>query len=270
MSWTDALGHTIDLQRPPRRIVSLVPSITEALFAFGLGKRIVGVTKFCVEPKDEVTDVPKVGGTKNLDATAVKKLKPELVVANAEENEKADIESLVAEGLPVFVTYPRTVAHATAMMRTLAEMTDTVDVASPIVAGIEAEAALARAANKENRRRRVFCPIWRNPWMTIGPDTYMHDFLSNCGLDNVYGDSNERYPEIALEDAAERQPEIVILPDEPYRFSRRHVPEVTEGIPAVGESRIYLVDGKDICWHGPRIAGALRRVREAVSADASL
>lgn len=264
MNWTDALGRSVEIARPPQRIASLVPSITETLFAFNLGKRIVGVTKFCTEPADAVADVPKVGGTKNIDVKAVAKLKPDLVIANAEENEKADIESLVAEGLTVFVTYPRTLIHATAMMRTLAEITDKKDAAAPVVAAIEAEDSLARAADQDRTPLRVFCPIWRDGWMTIGPDTYMHDFLSSCGLQNVYGDSNERYPEIELADVAATRPDVVLLPSEPYRFTRKHVKEVAEAIPGIDESRIYLVDGKDVCWYGPRIADALRRIRTTV------
>ena len=271
MNWTDALGRSVEIERPPQRIVSLVPSITEALFAFELGKRIAGVTKYCTEPADSVADVPKIGGTKNVDAEAVAKLKPDLVIANAEENEKADIEALVADGLTVFVTYPRTVIHATAMMRTLAEITDKKEAAAPIVARIEAEAALARAADRDRTPLRIFCPIWRDKWMTIGPDTYMHDFLSTCGLQNVYGDSNERYPEMELADVAARQPDAVLLPNEPYRFTRKHVKEVAEAIPGIDESRIYLVDGKDVCWYGPGIAEALRRIRKTVwGSDLSL
>ncbi len=264
MTWTDALGRPVEITTPPKRIVSLVPSITEALFAFGLGKRIAGVTKFCTEPADGVAGLPKVGGTKNVDVEAVVKLKPDLVIANAEENEKADIEALVAAGLTVFVTYPRTVIHATAMMRTLAEITDKKEAAAPLVAAIEAEVALARAADQERTPLRVFCPIWREKWMTIGPDTYMHDFLSSCGLQNVYGDSSERYPEIELSDVAAKRPDIVLLPDEPYRFARKHVKEVAAAIPGIDESRIYLVDGKDVCWYGPRIADSLHRIRETV------
>ncbi len=264
MNWTDALGRSVAIEKPPRRIVSLVPSITETLFAFNLGKRIAGVTKYCTEPADGVADLPKVGGTKNVDVEAVVKLKADLVIANVEENEKEDIEALETAGLTVFVTYPRTVIHATAMMRTLAEMMETKDAAAPIAAAIEAEAALARAADRDRTPLRVFCPIWRDKWMTIGPDTYIHDFLSSCGLQNVYVDSRERYPEIELADVAARQPDVVLLPNEPYRFQPRHVKEVAKAIPGISESRIHIVDGKDISWYGPRIADALLRIRKTV------
>jgi len=267
MAWSDALGRTLVIERPPRRIVSLVPSITETLFAFGLGASVAGVTKFCVEPAGGVAHKPKVGGTKDVDVPAVIALKPDLVIANVEENEKPDVDALIGAGLTVFVTYPRTVATATAMIRTIAEITDTTAVAAPLVAQIEAQAALARARDRGEPPIRAFCPIWRKPWMTIGPDTYIHDFLEVCGVENVYADSRERYPTIELADVAARRPDVVILPNEPYRFSRRQVAEVAAAIPGVSESRIYLVDGKDICWYGPRIAGAVQRLRHVLAGE---
>lgn len=270
VTWTDALGRTLDFKRPPRRIVSLVPSITETLFALGLEKQIAGVTRFCVEPAAGVAGKAKVGGTKQVDVAAVKALKPDLVVANVEENEKADIEALTEAGLKVFVTFPRTIAAATVMMRTLADMTGKKAAVAAIVAQIEAQAALARGRDRDRPPVRVFCPIWRNPWMTIGPDTYMHDFLAVCGAENVYGDAKDRYPKIDLADVAKRRPEIVILPDEPYKFSPKHIAEVAKAIPGMPESRIYLMDGKDICWYGPRIAEGLRRVRHVLWDEASL
>ncbi|MEX0683010.1 MAG: cobalamin-binding protein [Dehalococcoidia bacterium] len=270
MTWTDALGRSLDLKRPPRRIVSLVPSITETLFALGLEKQIAGVTRFCVEPAAGVADKPKVGGTKQVDVATVKALKPDLVIANVEENEKADIDALTEAGLNVFVTFPRTVAGATVMMRTLADMTGKTAALAPIVSNIQAQAALARGRDRDRRPIRVFCPIWRNPWMTIGPDTYIHDFLATCSAENVYGDAKERYPKIELADVAARQPDVVILPDEPYKFSRKHIAEVAAAIPRVPESRIYLMDGKDICWYGPRIAEGLRHVRHVLWDESSL
>ncbi|HUF52529.1 MAG TPA: helical backbone metal receptor [Dehalococcoidia bacterium] len=261
MTWTDALGEQVTLTRPPRRIVSLVPSITETLFAFGLQKRIVGVTKFCIEPAGDVESVPKVGGTKDVDVEAVKALKPDFVVANVEENEQPDIEALREAGIPVFVTYPRSIAAASAMMRTLADILGCEKAASPQIAAVDAAAALTRSRNRERTPVSVFCPIWRKPWMTINSDTYVHDFLITCGLHNVFADSRDRYPAIGFLDVEERKPEIAILPDEPFPFKERHIAEITSAIPILTAERIYLVDGKDICWYGPRIAGALRRMQ---------
>ncbi len=252
----DALGRPLTVNRPPGRIVSLVPSITEALFAFGLGERVVAVTRFCIEPPDGVRDKEKVGGTKDVATARVNELAPDLVIANVEENTRPDIDALIAAGLPVFVTYPRTVRSAIDELRTLAEITGAQDAAAPILA--EAEAELAQALADQQPTTRVFCPIWRRPWMTIGPDTYMHDLISLCGGENIYADAEGRYPEVTLEDVAQRRPDVVLLPDEPYPFTEKHEAEVIETMPGV---RIYLVDGKLMCWYGPRIPEAIRMLR---------
>lgn len=257
LSFTDATGHSLELGAPPVRIVSLVPSLTEALFAFGLAERVAGVTRYCVEPA-EARRKPRVGGTKNVDVSKLSALEPDLVLANVEENTREDVEALISAGLPVFVTYPRTVAGAIAELRELAEMTGATEDAGPIVSEAEKALKRAEAANRKRRALRTFCPIWRNPWMTIGPDTYMHNFLRVCGAENVYGGSAERYPTIELAGVPELGPEVALLPDEPYRFGRKHVPEV---IGALGDLRIYLVDGKSLCWYGPRIGPALAELQ---------
>ncbi len=259
---SDALERPIVLERPPRRIISLVPSITEALFAFGLGDRIVGLTRFCVEPREAAAGKTKVGGTKNPDLARIMALEPDLVVANAEENRRQDIERLAAAGIAVFVTYPRTVRQAIGMMRDLAQLTGAEDAAQPLIGAAEAELARAAGANRARGALRVFCPIWR-PWMTIGPDTYMHDFIAACGGANVFAGSDERYPATDLDEVARLAPDVILLPDEPYRFSARHVPEIKtyREIPAVRDDRIYLVEGKHLCWYGPRIAASLRFIQ---------
>ena len=262
MFFRDALGRDVEMPHPPERIVSLVPSITEAMFAFGVGERVVGVTRFCVEPPEGVRDKPKVGGTKNVDAPAVVALQPDLVIANVEENTREDIERLIAAGLTVLVTYPRTVREAIDEMRTIAEVVDARNEAAPIL--VEAADELEAAEADVRSAVAVFCPIWRNPWMTIGPDTYVHDVLRVCGGENVYGDSAERYPRIELADVRARGPEVVLLPDEPYRFGEKHVPEVIENL---GETRIFLVDGKRLCWYGPRIPESIRAVRRILRGD---
>jgi ABC-type Fe3+-hydroxamate transport system substrate-binding protein len=256
-SYIDTTSRRLELRRPPSRIVSLVPSLTETLFAFGLADQVAGVTRFCVEPA-AASSKPKVGGTKNVDAGAVRALEPDLVLANVEENTRDDVEALIAAGLPVFVTYPRTVAIAITELRQLAEMTGSTEVATPIIELAKHELRSAEAANETRRPLRTFCPIWRRRWMTIGPDTYMHDFLRVCGADNVYGGVSDRYPVIDLLDVASRRPEVVLLPDEPYPFAPKHIPEVIE---ALGDVRIYLVDGKSLCWYGPRIGPALAEIQ---------
>lgn len=241
-----------------------MPSLTEALFAFGLAERVAGVTRYCVEPAEGVAAKAKVGGTKNVDVTLVKSLDADLVLANVEENTRQDVEALEAAGLRVFLTYARTVAEAIDELRTIAAITDTDPTARDIVDEAQAELHDALAANASRTPVPAFCPIWRNPWMTIGPQTYIHDVLRVCGAANVYGESHDRYPLIDLSEVAARRPEIALLPDEPYRFGEKHMPEVIENLPGV---RIYLVDGKMLCWYGPRIAESLRRLQAIIQGE---
>lgn len=258
-TYTDGLHRALEVKTTPQRIVSLVPSITETLFTFGLSDEIVGVTTFCVEPGDRVADKIKVGGTKTLDTAAIIDLKPDIVLANAEENREEDIRQLVRAGLTVFVTFPRTVQAAISMMKQIADMTGTMDKARPIIEDAEAALHEVRAAS-HGRRLRVFCPIWRRPWMTIGRDTYMSDFITVCGGINIFGDKHDRYPRMELEEMARRAPQVIILPDEPYPFAAKHLREFApySYVPAVRDGRVHLVDGKDLCWYGPRMAPSLR------------
>src|SRR5439155_101182 len=152
-----------------------------ALTEHRAGDAVVGVTRFCVEPREAVAPKAKVGGTKTLDVSQVRQLQPDLVIANVEENRPEDVRQLIAAGLNVMVTFPRTVAAGIAMMRQISEMTDSVETARPIIEEAATGLAEARATNDARRPLRVFCPIWRNPWMSVGPDTYIHDFLNVCG-----------------------------------------------------------------------------------------
>jgi ABC-type Fe3+-hydroxamate transport system substrate-binding protein len=267
--FTDAIQRPIEVAQPPRRVISLVPSITEALFAFGLGDAVVGVTQFCVEPRSGVATKEKVGGTKTLNLAKVRDLEPELIIANAEENRQEDVRQLIAGGMKVFVTFPRTVAEAIEMMRQIAAMTGSTDVAAPIIQESEEALAEARAANEKRRRLRVFAPIWRSPWMTVGPGTYTHDVVSLCGGLNIFAHRHERYPRTELSEIARRDPQVILLPDEPYRFAPKHLPELTQYdyISAVRDQRIYLLEGKHLCWYGPRMAGSLRFIQRLLWGD---
>lgn len=257
---TDASGVRLAVTRPPRRIVSLIPSTTETLCALGLADALVGVTNYCREPADVVRTKTRIGGEKDPDLEAILALQPDLVIANVEENEATHVAALRARDVPVWVTYPRTVAEAIRMIRELGELTGTAARAAAIADECEAMLERVSADRAGRRARRVFYAIWREPWMTIGRDTYIHDMLRVCGGANVFADRPERYPTVTLEDVAAREPDVILLPDEPYRFRRTHVSELAryDHMPAVREQRIHLVDGKPFSWHGPRIAEALR------------
>jgi ABC-type Fe3+-hydroxamate transport system substrate-binding protein len=268
-TYIDDLHRQLEVKTAPQRIVSLVPSLTETLFAFGLGEHVVGVTNFCVEPRDRVAEKARVGGTKTLEIARVRDLEPDLVIANAEENREEDIRQLLRAGLSVFMTFPRTVHGAISMMRRLADVTGSQEAARPIIEEADAALHAARAANQGRRPLRVFCPIWRRPWMTIGPDTYMHDLIAACGGINIFADRHDRYPRIELDEMARRIPEVILLPSEPYNFALKHAQEFARygHVPAVRDERMYVLDGKHLGWYGPRIAGSLRYVRALLWGD---
>ncbi len=258
-------------EAPPRRIVSLVPSLTESLYALGLGDRVVGVTEWCVHPAEAVARVPKVGGTKNPDLEAIRALSPDLVIANQEENRKRDIEKLEAGGLRVWLTYPCTVREGAALLAEMAALAgpdagaEALDrVAAPVLRAVaEAEASLAASRAAGVAPARVFCPIWRDPWMAVGAPTYADDLISLCGGVNVFAAHAERrYPRVTLAEIAASQPEVVLLPDEPYAFGAADAAELAKlPIPAAASGRIHLIDGTFVSWYGPRILRAIELLR---------
>ncbi len=255
----DASGVALALEEPPRRIVSLVPSVTEILFALGLGPGVVGCTTYCTEPRAGVLATTRVGGTKTPRLDLIRSLRPDLVLANIEENHREHVEALRAWGIAVHVSYPRTVAAGIALIRELGQLTGAgkraAELAEPLERGLE---AMRERARRRARPARVFYPIWRRPYMTISRDTYVHDVLAACGGDSVFADRPARYPEVSLEDVAAAAPEVILLPDEPYRFREIHAADFAHlgQVPAVRDRRIHLVDGRLCSWFGPRIAEA--------------
>ncbi|MGH7906270.1 MAG: helical backbone metal receptor [Candidatus Binataceae bacterium] len=264
---TDDLGLRVELGNPPSRVVSLVPSWTETLFELGLGKEIVGVTRFCVEPAAEVAACAKIGGTKNPDVAAIVKLAPDLVIANAEENRREDIERLRDAGIAVFTTYPRTVGGAvesilklgTALGREAAAAALTREIVLA-VSGIEAALGVW-----SKLRLRVFCPIWKNPWMAFNGDTYAHDVLRMLGYNNIFASAGQRYPRVTLKEALDHQPDIVLLPDEPYVFGEDDVRELKGELPPALARRIILISGRDLHWYGAHMVNGLRNLADRLS-----
>ena len=246
---------------PPERIVSLVPSLTEALFALGLGDRVVGVTEWCIHPSDGVRGLPKIGGTKTPDRAAIEALAPDLVIANHEENRRRDVEQLEAAGLRVWVTDPRTVTDGVELLAEVAQLgaepARTAAVLEPIRRAFEAATAVPPSV-----RPRTFCPIWTGPWMTVGADTYAHDLLTLCGADNVFAEAvDRRYPRVTEDEIVASRPEVVLLPDEPYAFGPRDARELADlPIPAAENGRIHLIDGTWVSWYGPRIGRAIEEL----------
>ena len=247
----------------PKRIVSLVPSLTEALFAFGVGERVVGRTRYCTQPPRAVGRVPKVGGTKKVDVSRVLELEPDLVLAVKEENTRENVEAMMEAGIPVLVGAPEDVAGAIELLRELAERVEAPR-AEAVLGPIER--VYGRLRSRVGKRRRVFAPIWKSPYMSVGSDTYVHDVLETCGGENICGGAT-RYPIVTLEEVEAAQPEVVLLPDEPYPFSAEDLPEFYAlDIPAASSDCIHLVDGKLLTWYGPRMAGSLMQLSALLGA----
>jgi ABC-type Fe3+-hydroxamate transport system substrate-binding protein len=248
----------------PERIVSLVPSLTEALFAFGVGTRVVGRTRYCLWPPRAVGKVPVVGGTKKVDVPRLLQLEPDLVVAVREENRRENVERIQEAGVPVFVGAPESVEGALWLLRELARVVEAPRT-DAVLGPIERVYGRLREGVERANPRRLFVPIWKNPYMSVGSDTYAHDVLETCGGENVCGGST-RYPIFTLEEVEAAQPEIVLLPDEPYPFSAEDLEDFYAlDIPAAQEDRIHLVDGKLLTWYGPRMASGLTQLAALLS-----
>ncbi|MBX3027672.1 ABC transporter substrate-binding protein [bacterium] len=260
MAWrsvADDLGRELTLPAPPRRIVSLVPSVTELLCDLGAGARLVGATRFCTEPPDVVARLARLGGTKTADCEALLALQPDLVVMNSEENDRAHFARLVDHGLPVFVSFPTSVEAAGEGILRLGAAIAADAAAAALDERIRRAAAVLRPLLR--RRPRVFCPIWRTPWMSFNADTYCHDVLARAGGDNVCARLPARYPTVDLAAIAAADPQVILLPDEPYPFATRHLPDLAalRDTTAWRAGAVHLIDGKALSWYGARTAPAL-------------
>jgi ABC-type Fe3+-hydroxamate transport system substrate-binding protein len=259
--FTDQLGRTIVLPRIPRRIISLVPSQTELLYSLGLEESVVGITRFCVHPDSWFRQKSRIGGTKAVDFARVVALQPDLIIAGKEENERPQVEAL-AERYPVWVSDIKTLADALAMIRAIGELTGTAAAANPMadeiahrftaletaVTKTTHEAAPPGAVHRPPEGNRVAYLIWRNPWMTAGGDTFIHQMLQHAGFTNVF-ENQIRYPEINLTDLAGAHITI-LLSSEPYPFRERHIQEIKEILP---QARVELVDGEFFSWYGSHL-----------------
>lgn len=248
LTQTDALGRTVTIPTRPQRIVSLVPSITDLLHALNLGDRVVGITRFCERPEHWRETKTLVGGTKDVKADVVADLNADLVIANREENEKADVEAIADDlGVPVYVTEVRTVPDALTMIRTVGSLTGTDETASEMADTIDER---FEALPRMDPIRAVYL-IWREPYMTVGGDTFIHDVMTRGGFENLYAGSS-RYPEVTLDALAEQSPDVVLCSSEPFPFHQKEAftADLRAALPA---SDIRIVDGQLFSWYGPRL-----------------
>lgn len=241
----DQMGRKVDAPVHPQRIISLVPSQTELLFDLGLGDRVVGITKFCVHPEAWFRTKPRVGGTKNVDLEMVRALKPDLIIGNKEENERADIDALAAE-FPVWMSDVRHLESALDMIHRIGMITGTVDQAGEITNPIR-RSFRTLAPLVPTRTAAYF--IWQDPLMVVGGDTYIADMMRRCGLVNAFEDRTERYAAIMPHALAAADPDVILLSSEPYPFTAKHIPDfnmIRPGTP------VRLVDGEYFSWYGSR------------------
>ncbi len=261
---TDDLLRTVRINHPAQRIACLVPSITETLFALGAGGQIVGITDYCIHPENQVRFKPKVGGTKNFFVDKVIELDPDLVVVNAEENRKHQVDKLEEAGLKVFVTFPKSIDGCLKMITDMAALTGTEDAAQIILSSIK-EARTHALRQRPDPPFRVLCPIWKNPYMTINHDTFVDSVIRGSGGRNIFEDRTDRYPEFTLSEAAARRPDVILLPTEPYHFAeadKADFHKMGACIPAIRNQRIHIVEGELLSWYGPRLSRALQIISQ--------
>jgi ABC-type Fe3+-hydroxamate transport system substrate-binding protein len=239
------------LTATPRRIISLVPSQTELLHALGLEQETVAITKFCIHPYDWLDKKLKIGGTKALHLDKIASLQPDLIIANKEENVKEQVEWL-SERFPVWLTDVNDINGALNMIRDLGSLTGKEKEAGAIIMEIENRFEKWRVAEKEMPRMKAAYLIWKDPYMTVGGDTFIHSMLDLAGFDNVFG-WQDRYPEISLDDIRDSGCKILLLSSEPYPFAEKHVSQLSELLEGV---RVITVDGEIFSWYGSKMIQA--------------
>lgn len=297
---TGGNGHNPHLTfiNPPKRVVSLVPSISESIIELGIGDRLVGITDYCPDPTGKSDLIVAVGGTRSPDIEAISALKPELVLANQEENSLETVEELERLGIPVWVTFPKNVDDAIQILWAMARIFQIEKEAAPRLTHLERMLDWTRRASFMSPSMRVFCPIWQGEheqaglwWMTINQETYVDSVISISGGENIFkmrerrypmesdlglaeaektGERDTRYPRVTVEEVKALSPEVVLLPSEPYSFGeeeREQVVSTLEGTPAVQEGRVFLLDGRLLSWHGTRLAHALTEVPTYLNFD---
>lgn len=240
----DQLGRIVHVPEVPRRIVSLVPSQTELLYTLGLSTEVVGITKFCIHPTEWWQTKLRVGGTKQVNYQTIEEVQPDLIIGNKEENQRTDIENLSARW-PTWVSDVRTLPQALEMIRLVGDLVGRKQTAMSLAQSIEESIDSWPVANNT----RVAYLIWRNPWMGVGADTFIHAVLSRLGMVNVLAEKG-RYPTLTAEDLQSADPKEVWLSSEPYPFKQQHIVECQQVLP---QAKIRLVDGEMFSWYGSRM-----------------
>lgn len=250
MLFIDQLNNSIELTNYPKRIISLVPSQSELLWDFGLRDELVGITKFCIHPHTMFTSLERVGGTKQLNLEKIRALKPDLIIANKEENEQSQIEELQKE-FNVWISDIYNLKDALQMIQLVGDIVNKAEAAHFLVEQIS-------QTFKELKQHQgsVLYLIWRDPYMAVGKDTFIGDMLQRMGLyfdtlkERSTTDNYDRYPTLSIEDIKTLNPKFIFLSSEPYPFKENHIAELQQHVP---DSKIVLVDGELFSWYGSRL-----------------
>ena len=272
---------------PPKRVVSLIPSMTESLFDLGVGDRVVGVTDLCTPPEEDQLRLQRVGGTKKPNLEAVRILRPDLVIANQEENSEDSVRALSEAGLTIWLTFPKSTIDALDLLWTIIKIFRLSEKV-PLVETLARTLDWTEKATTARLSIPTFVPIWQGekedigPWfMTFNYQTYANDVLAKVGGMNVFtarerrypleadlgtaepedaGERDTRYPRVTIDEVIESKPDVILLPDEPYAFEESHKSQIEEWLadtPAVETGRVHLIDGSLLTWHGTRLAKAV-------------
>lgn len=244
MKYTDQTGRSISLNKVPERIISIVPSQTELLADLGLDKEVIGITKFCVHPAAWHRSKTRVGGTKNLNTGLIHELSPDLIIANKEENTREQIEELAMQ-FPVWISDVNDLPTACNMIEQVGIITGKESSAITLINRIRQ----GFGSITNNAVGSTVYLIWKDPYMTVGGDTFIHAMLESAGFKNAFADK-KRYPAITLEEIELLTPSLVFLSSEPYPFREKHIAELQSRLP---KTRIELVDGEIFSWYGSRM-----------------
>jgi len=246
--YTDQLGRVIELHDTPRRIISLVPSQTELLYDIGLNEEVIGITKFCVHPEHWFKTKTRVGGTKQLHLQKIKELRPDLIIANKEENVREQIEEL-AKDFPVWISDVNHLSDAIDMIESIGQITNNQSTANTIIDQIKTAFTQLQTLNSQLQTCYL---IWKDPYMTVGGDTFINEMMKCAGFQNAF-ESRQRYPEISIEQLQTIQCDYLLLSSEPFPFKQKHVDELQ---PLLPNTKIILVDGEMFSWYGSRLLKA--------------
>lgn len=238
------------------RIVSLCPSLTELVCSLGLGKSLVGVTRYCVHPQDDVKNIEKVGGTKNPDVERILSIAPDLVLMNREENRREDHAELERGGVRCLVTFPRDPESAAQTVRLVGRALRRTAEAEGIARGIEQRLRETRDRAASRRLVRFAVLVWRRPYVVVSTPTYTSSLFECAGGRNAFAGADSPYAAITGADIARERPEVVVLPSEPFPFELRHASELLAET-GLDERTFVLADGEPLTWHGVRTPDGL-------------